>query len=439
MEQDNWQYDVLAEIGQGTRWVSIRSGHGVGKTALLSWLILWFASTRFPFKIPCTANTESQLQDVLWSEVAKWQRKMPHWLADRLEISTGYLRLKGHEKNCFATARTAKKDRPEALQGFHDENLMFIVDEASGVDNIIFEVAHGSLSTEGCLFILTGNPTRADGYFKESFGKNRRDFKTYAINSELVSRCSRDLIERVSSQYGVDSDVYRVRVQGEFPLGNNDAYIPLWLLEEAIGREVEPIDVMPNWGVDVARYGNCASALSKRGGNVQRECVKLLYKRSIPEVAGWVIHEYRHTPEKDKPGYIIVDAIGLGAGVADLLEQEIGTECEILMLNVGETSYTPDCIKLRDYLYQQTLEWFSSKAVRIEDDAALVSDLSVVRGAYDSRGKLKIELKDGMIKRLGRSPDAGDSFILTFAAPPKRRERKSLKDRNKEMPSFWVA
>jgi len=424
LPQDNWQFDVMDAMAKGQRWVAIRSGHGVGKTTLLSWLLLWFASTRVNFKIPCTANTESQLQDVLFSEISKWWRTMPGWLKDRLDILGGYVRLKDDPRNSFAVARTAKKERPEALQGFHANNMLFICDEASGIDDIIFETGQGSLSTEDSYFILTGNPTRTDGYFRDAFGKNRKDFFIKQVNGEQVTRCSREYIARIIRQYGEDSDIYRVRVQGDFAQGNDDAYIPLHLIEAAVDRGVDRINVQPIWGVDPARYGKCASALSRRQGNHLIQPVQLLYKRSVTEVAGWVVKQFKDTESHQRPSYIVVDAIGIGAGVADILDEHLGHKCTVLAMNVSESSYTPDCLKLRDYLYKEAFEWFDSRTVSMPDDPALIADLSVIKGKYDSQGRLKIEGKDDLLARLHRSPDAGDSFVATFAVQNVRRSRK---------------
>ena len=148
MTPEKWQKNVLQSIIDNER-VSVRSGHGVGKTAMLSWLILQWLITRYPSKVACTAPTAHQLEDVLWGEVAKWYRRMPDGLKNLLRLSRDRVEVLTAPQESFAVARTARKEQPEAFQGFHSENMLFIIDEASGVEDIIFEVGEGSMSTPG--------------------------------------------------------------------------------------------------------------------------------------------------------------------------------------------------------------------------------------------------------------------------------------------------
>lgn len=148
------------------RRVSIRSGHGTGKSTFEAWCVLWFLSCYFPCKVPATAPTSHQLEDVLWAEIAKWHRRMAEKapaLAAQFEWSSGAYRMKAAPNESFAVARTSRPERPEALQGFHSENILFLIDEASGVADNVFEVAEGALSTEGAFVVMCANPTRQSG------------------------------------------------------------------------------------------------------------------------------------------------------------------------------------------------------------------------------------------------------------------------------------
>ena len=126
------QLELLQAAGMPGSKVSVRSGHGTGKTTALAWLVLWFLCTRKNVKIPCTAPTQAQLRDVLWSEVAKWRDRMPEWWKEQVRVKADRVEVAGAEKSQFAVARTAKPENPDALQGFHADNLLFIIDEASG-------------------------------------------------------------------------------------------------------------------------------------------------------------------------------------------------------------------------------------------------------------------------------------------------------------------
>ena len=150
------QARVLRAIDEGKRKISIRSGHGTGKTTLLAWIVLWWGLFRDDAKIPMTAPTSHQLYDLLLPEVRKWHKKLPELLQNEVEITSEKV---GFKNDNFAVARTARKDQPEALQGFHATNLAFIIDEASGIPQIVFEVAEGAMTGESTLVIMAANPT----------------------------------------------------------------------------------------------------------------------------------------------------------------------------------------------------------------------------------------------------------------------------------------
>ena len=161
-EPQKWQRQALRNIVKNNR-LSIRSGHAVGKTTFLSWTILWWLTTHYPCKIAATANSASQLEQILWSEIQKWHKMMPKGFQDELEFRSDKISIKS-AADSFCVARTSRRENPEALQGFHSPNMLFIIDEASGVPDLIFEVAQGAMSTPGAKTIMVGNPNRASGY-----------------------------------------------------------------------------------------------------------------------------------------------------------------------------------------------------------------------------------------------------------------------------------
>jgi phage terminase large subunit len=168
-----WQAEALEAVGKHDR-VSIRSGHGVGKTTFESWLILWFMLTRQNCKIPVAANSQDQLRDNIWPEIAKWHRQLPEPLKAMIDVQAERIVVVQDPEGAFAVRRTASKDNPEALQGFHAEHLLFLIDEASGIDDIVFEVGMGALSTAGAKVVMAGNPTRTSGFFCEPLEEDQR-------------------------------------------------------------------------------------------------------------------------------------------------------------------------------------------------------------------------------------------------------------------------
>lgn len=396
--------------------VAIRSAHGVGKTRLLGWICAWFMTTRCNYKIPVTANSQDQLRDVTWAEICKVFRKLPPQLLEQYEVGLERIYLRGDRENNFAVPRTASRDKPEALQGFHAENLLFLIEEASGIEDIVFELAAGALSTPRAKIILVGNPTRTTGYFYRAFHQNREYWCCHHIPfSSVVGQPWADAgyPAKVADEYGETSNAYRVRVLGEFPQEEDDAVIPLRLVEAAINRDVRAVKRAAVWGVDVAYYGSDRSALLKRKGNIIDEPAKIWRQKNTMQSAGIVAREFFETPMDLRPSAVNVDVIGYGAGVLDRL-RELGLPA--FGINVAETPEEPERFpRRRDELWWLAREWFASLDCRIINDAALISDLTAPTYKLLSNGKLQVESKDAMRERHLRSPDVADAFCLTFA------------------------
>jgi hypothetical protein len=399
------------------RRVSIRSGHGTGKSAFMAWCVLWFMSCYYPCKVPSTAPTSHQLEDILWAEIAKWHAAMRErvpQLANEFEWTKERFYLKSNPNESFAVARTARPERPEALQGFHSENILFLIDEASGVAENVFQVAEGALSTEGAFVVMAANPTREEGYFYDSHHKMRDRWAALHWDGEQSPMVSRQYVDDMRAKYGVDSPIYQVRVKGNFAPAT-DGVIPLSLCEAARVREVQPIASAPViWGLDVARFGDDSTALAKRKGNVQLEPTREWYGLDTMQVAGMIAAEYRDA--REKPWCINVDVIGIGAGVVDRLE-ELGLP--VRGINVAESaSASIKYMRLRDELWFLGREWLEARDCRLADDDELIGELVTPKYKIESSGKIKVESKDDMKKRGVASPNRADAWLLTFAGEP---------------------
>lgn len=438
---DPWVLEALEYLVKGNR-LSIRSGHGVGKSTFLSWLNLWFLYTRMG-KICCVAPTQHQLSDVLWTETRKWHRRMPQALQDEFTFTSEKIAHSKNPDESFAVARTARKEHPEALQGFHHENQLVEFDEASGVDDAIFEMGRGALSTPGSKTVMAGNPTKIEGYFFQSFHKNRAAWKCMRVNVEdLIKRQAPYIaplfMEEFRNEFGRDSNVYRIRILGDFPTEEADSVIPLHLIEAATQRRVEPTGLIV-WGLDVARFGEDRSALCKRWGNKVLEPIKWWHGKDNMQVAGLVTKEFNETAPEKQPEYIMVDSIGYGAGVCDRLREE-GLPAK--GVNTAESAAVGgnnfgEFMRSRDELWFAARDWFEQLDCSFPDDGFAIGELSTVHYDITSTGKLKVESKAERIVRLkGRtggfkSPDLADSFILTFKAPTRPRFKKNKRSRPK--------
>jgi hypothetical protein len=411
-EPQPWQAEALESVARHDR-VTIASGHGVGKTAFQSWLVLWWLLTHYPCKVAVTANTAHQLSDVLWTEIDKWARSLPEAWRNLLEFKSDKIALKG-ASDSFAVARTSRRENPEALQGFHSENMLFLCEEASGIPDVVFQVGEGAMSTAGAKTVMCGNPTRSEGFFYESHHSQRNRWHCMTVSCHDATTVSEQFLEGMAEKYGEDSNVYRVRVLGQFPTQSDDVLLPLYLVEEAVKRDVEAAPTTPTvWGVDVARFGGDRSAIAKRQGQTLLEPIKTYQGRDLMEMAGIVLSEYESTPYMMRPVAIYIDAIGIGAGLADRLRE---LDLPAVAISVSETASLKERFnRLRDELFWNSREWFEGRDVKIPEDNTLIQEITGIRYKYLSNGKLKVESKDEMKRRGQRSPDVADAFVLTFA------------------------
>lgn len=396
------------------RRVTIRSGHGTGKSAFMAWCVLWFQCCYFPCKVPCTAPTGHQLSDILWAEIALWHRRMrdrvPN-LADEFEWSSERFSMASAPQESFAVARTSRPERPEALQGFHSDNVLFLIDEASGVPEVVFQVAEGALSTDGAFVVMAANPTREEGYFYDSHHRMRDRWAALHWDGEESPLVSPQYIEEMRVKYGADSPIYQVRVKGNFVTAS-DGVIPLSLCIAAQERQVERTPKSDiRWGLDVARFGDDSTALAKRAGNVQLEPTKEWFGKDTMQTVGLLKIEYDQA--KEKPDAIMVDVIGIGAGVVDR-GKEIGLP--VIGVNVAESaSADTRYARLRDELWFLGREWLERRDCKLADDDALIGELTTPKYQILSNGKLKVEGKDEMKKRGVASPNRADAWLMTFA------------------------
>lgn len=414
-EPSNQQLEVLRDIDAGVRDIAIKSGHGTGKTSLLSWVILWAGLFHFDSKIPATAPTAPQLIRLLIPEVRKWKENLPEPLKNAVTVNNDQIKFTNGN---FCAPRTARKEAPEGLQGFHATFLVWIVDEASGIDNTIFEVIDGSLTGEQHLRIMAANPTRTEGYFFDSFHKNRSLWKLHTFNAELSSNVSKDSIERKRKQYGEDSDAYRVRVLGQFPKSNSDAVIPLHLIDTAIAREAYNDFGAEVWGLDYADAGDDRTILCKRIGNYFYEFVECPVDGSHRHVntANWLALQYNQAPAKRKPKAIFVDAIGEGSGLVSAMRMDHYANIPVIPVKNSERADDAEVYEnKRAELYYRLKAALEDEGKMVNDDS-LIGELSAQRFKITTKGKLILVPKTEIKEVLGRSPDKSDAMALTCAS-----------------------
>ena len=412
---DPWQRRLLELLATGERKISVRSGHGTGKSTVASWAMLWFMLTRVPVKVVVTAPTASQLFDALFGECRRWAKLLPPAVAELLEIKSDRIELKASPEEAFISARTSRAEQPDALQGIHAEWVLLVVDEAPGVSEAVFESAGGSMSGHNATTLLLGNPTRTQGYFYDTFYRLAGEWKNLHVSCLDSPRVSGDYVAEMASRYGEGSNAYRVRVLGEFPVADDDTLIGLELAQSAVDRDVVQNPGAPVlWGLDVARFGADSSALCKRQANVVVAPVKTWKGLDLMSLTGAVVHEFEGTDHRDRPAEILIDSIGLGAGVVDRLRE---LKLPARGINVGESpAFKGQYMNLRAELWGKAKSWLEARDCKLPRDERLVNELSSPRYSFMSNGKLRLEGKDDMKRRGLASPDVADAFVLTFAS-----------------------
>lgn len=418
---DPWQEAVLMDIGNSPK-VSVRSGHGVGKTGVEAVTLLWFLSCfRFP-KVIATAPTRQQLNDILWSEVEKWRSRSP-LLKEILTWTKTYVYMKGYEKRWFAVAKTASE--PENMQGFHEENMLIIVDEASGVEDDIMEAVLATLSGKNNKLLMCANPTRTTGTFYDSHNRDRGMYKCHRVSSLDSTRTNKENIASFIRKYGEHSNVVKVRVYGDFPAQEDDTFIPLSLIEQTTLNELEIEKInRVSLGVDVARYGDDETIIASNiGGRIEIPVIR--HGQSLMTTVGDIVMQYKQIV-KDYPQYtgvitVNIDDTGLGGGVTDRLE-EVKTEqhlrrMEIVPVNFGnkppQDGSEEHYQDISTYMWATVKAEMENKEISVPNDEELVAQFSVRKYSITSQGKIMLESKKDMKARGIKSPDRADAVALS--------------------------
>ena len=392
--------------------VAVKSGNGIGKSCLSAWVVVWFLFAFYKSAVPCTAPTSSQMNDVLWKEVALWISKMPQMYQDLFDVTSSYIRMKAAPEVWFARARTSRKENPEAFSGIHADSVMALADEASGVPDIIFDYGKGIATAPFWMFLMFSNPTRLTGNFKKAFSEtsNWRQFTFKSTESPVVNQ---GFVREKLEEGGYDSDDYRVFVNGEFPKSDamdDSGFVPLLTEAEVRGAMVPhgsyPVGVL---GVDPSGEGHDKSAFVGRthfvGQILAEEATSS--PKSVASKACTFIVQYGLGGRKT-----VVDNFGEGANVS----QEMALMGFVAVgVNVGNKSDDVKFLNKRAELTWKMREWIKSGGTLMEDDRWL--ELLNLRYRYNESGKLQIMSKEKMRKEGIKSPNFADAFMLTFAVP----------------------
>jgi len=402
--------------------VSIRSGHKISKSTTAAVIVLWRTLCRPDARTIITAPTARQVKNIIWREVRRWhsKRQLPGEMFD--DPATGF-RYGDAEAQGFST------DQPERMAGVSGADLMFILDEASGIGEEIFEAIEGNMAGGARLFMIS-NPTQTSGTFYRSHTTERHLWHTIHISSEetpnaltgesiIPGLATAEWVAEKKAQWGIDSPLYQVRVKGNFPSQAENSVMGLGLIEAACARWEDATDLAPlRLGVDVARFGDDATVIQAVRGSKALP-PRELRKFDTVEVAGFVLETARAMRRGNEPVRVKIDDGGLGGGVTDILNHSEEAKLlglEIIPLNAGSSATDPLYVRLRDQLWFGLKEWLEDGA--IPNDADLVADLVAPLYSFSTAGKLLVESKKDMKKRLKRSPDRADALALAVYEAP---------------------
>lgn len=410
------QQEFMRAVAENRR-TSVRSGHGIGKTRAEAVLAWWFLLTR-PFAvIPATAPSSHQLYDILWKELQVVYRLLPQAFSDMFDYSSTRIWCRGFKASWYLQARTARPDNPDSIQGFHGEHLLVLIEEASGVHEKVFETLEGALTEEDNRMLLVGNPTRTSGYFYDTHHTHKNEWATFKFSSLDSPLYTKEQAASLRSRYGTHSNVYRIRVLGEFPLAEPDQLIPTSALEMCVNKDVEGAGTRV-WGLDVARYGDDESVLAKRHG---RKVAPLIGWRnySTTDLARAVIREYKKAGD-ERPERIVIDANGIGAGVFDYMYDRGYPVVEFLAQY--KSSDPTRWANLKAEVYDEfaddvksgRISLPSEKADGEKDNDLIAQGSSVKYKINETTGVMQIVGKQELKKQGVASPDRLEAIIMTY-------------------------
>jgi len=402
---------ILKAVKQGCR-IAVKSAQGAGKTSTLVWLSFYFLLTLDDCRILITSPSANQLHRVFHAEALKWHDKMPTIFKEFFEITQSRISIKG---KAFQKADlvTASAENQENLAGGHSENYIILADEASAIEEPVFDVLQGTLGTGGGgRFIMTANPVRNSGRFYEIFSMQKKIWQTLTFDAFNSGQINSSWIEEMADFYGVDSDRYKVRVLAQFPRVSEEQFIPTDLVEAAMRRVLTPsmYNGYPKYcGVDVARFGSDSTVFTIRQGPMVLDIAKY-DGLDTTEVSAYLMDYYhKHKPEK-----IFIDAIGIGAGVFD---QSKHMGLPVVEVVVSTKSSDPKMyFNLRSQLWGELRDWLNNGASLPDDDRKIKAQLCGMTYGFNNRFQIQLANKKDMKKMGLESPDIPDSLSLTFAA-----------------------
>jgi phage terminase large subunit len=436
-----WQQTLIvkgvdkAMRGECSARISVVSGHGIGKSAILSMIILWFLLCRRESQVACTSPGKEQMYDVLWKELKKWIDRMPEGIAEEFEWESQHVRMKRAPQLWFARAKTSSKENTEALAGVHADWVMMAVDEASGVEEPIFETMEGALTSGNVLVFLISNGTRSIGYFYDTHHKDAARWQNYSFSSLDSPRVDVKYVDGIVQKYGSDSVQYAIRVLGQFPdegIMDDKGYVQLFAEKDLhivpfdsdwqpVGRAHAALDASGE-GQDTSEWAIRDRMRGAIVASEQQSSDASMATKSLTVCDKYKIH----------PSDFTIDAFGKGMNVG--MEIALATSKQkrpwrVHPINVGDPCLIDAdkalYVNIRAMLFYKMMLWCRAGG-EFMDAPRLKDELLSIRFKRTINGRIQIMDKVQM-KKLGfPSPNKADALSMTFLRPDSLEEPREL-------------
>lgn len=428
---DVWQESFLRSIGEEVRRNrfngkdavspirrAVSSGHGIGKSVAVAWLVLWIMSTRRNSQGTITANTFTQLETKTWAAIQRWHKLC--LTAPWFTVTSRRMYQNEHRDSWFCAPQSSQEENSEAFAGQHaaDSTSFYIFDEASAISDKIQEVSEGGLTDGEPMVFIFGNPTRNSGFFYDAaFGRMRSRWNPTIVDSRQSRFTNKDQIKEWAEDYGEDSDFFRVRVLGLPPSASDAQFIDQRRVLDAQRRQVVVLPDEPLVaGADLAWGGGDDNVIRFRRGLDARSIAPIRIKGEFTRDPSVLTNRLADVLSKDYNGktvdMLFLDSAGIAGPIASRLRL-LGHK-NVQEVNFGSDSPDPKCRFMRDFMWQRMKEWLLAGA--IDKHPELEADLTGPGIRPDNRQRVWLESKETMKKRGVDSPDDGDALALTFAA-----------------------
>lgn len=401
------------------------SGHGIGKSVMVAWLVDWIMSTRPHCQGTVTANTFTQLETKTWAAIQRWTKLCitGHWFT----VVSNRMYHASYRESWFCAPQSCREENSEAFAGQHaaDSTSFYINDEDSAVPDKIHEVEEGGLTDGEPMQFLFGNATRTSGAFHRAcFGAGRDRYIVNIVDSRESRFTNKTQIAEWIQDYGEDSDFVRVRVRGLPPSASDLQYIDSATVLAAQTRDAVAFQDDPLiCGLDVARGGSDDCVFRFRRGHDARTHPPIRVPGEQSRDSTRLITLAADVLARDFDGrkieMMFIDGTGIGGPIVDRLKQ-LGHR-NVVDVQFGGHAPDPKFANMRSFMWGQLRDWLKRGA--IDKRPELETDLTAPGYFHDKQDRLLLESKEQMKARGVDSPDDGDALALTFAAPVMAQRR----------------